>query len=241
MSRSKSAGPEALVTANHVLVRQGVLDAFGHVSARTGPREHMFLLSRSLAPSSVTTDDLLVHDFDGQVTDERAPYLERFIHTEIYRQRPDVMAIVHSHSPAVLPFCVSEIALRPVFHMAGFLPSAGLPVFEIRDVVGNGSDLLVSSPPLGEAAATVLGEGPAALMRGHGYVAVGASLPEACFRAVYLQVNARVQLEALRLGEPRYLSSDEADAAAASARSQEMRAWNVWHEEIDRASVRTSR
>ncbi|MFI7231170.1 class II aldolase/adducin family protein [Nonomuraea angiospora] len=219
-----------LVAANRILVAQGVLDAYGHVSARTAAGSAAFLLSRSLAPASVTAADLMVHDLDGEAPGSHRLYLERFIHSEIYRRRPDVMAVVHSHSPSVVPFGVVAVPLRPVMHVAGFLAEHPVLVFEISDYAGDGSDLLITSPSLGVALAETLGEGTVALMRGHGSVAVGASLPEAVYRAVYTEVNARLQAQALALGAPRYLTGQEGIAATNSIRSQIDRAWDVWRE-----------
>ncbi|WP_420749750.1 class II aldolase/adducin family protein [Rhodococcus sp. O3] len=217
-----------LVAANHILVRQGVLDAFGHVSMRTAPGADTFWLSRNLAPGSVTESDLLEHDLDGDTDDPRSPYLERFIHAEIYRRRPDVMAVVHSHSPAVVPFSTVAVPLRPVIHMAGFLDPQQTPVFEVADVAGDATDLLITSSQLGAALAETLGDSSVALMRGHGSVAVGASVPEAVYRAVYTEVNAHAQASALALGEPRYLTAGEAAAANETVGGQATRAWNVW-------------
>ena len=148
MTTLTAAQATDLVAANRILVRQGVLDAFGHVSVRTAPRADTFWLSRNLAPGSVTASDLLEHDLDGRTDDPRRPYLERFIHAEIYRRRPDVMAVVHSHSPSVVPFSVVDTGLRPVLHMAGFLGGRTTPVFEISDVAGDASDLLITSSSL---------------------------------------------------------------------------------------------
>ena len=233
MTRSLTGETEAtlrddLAAANRILVAQGVLDAYGHASARLAPGSDAFLLSRSLAPASVTTSDLLVHDLDGEVSGNHRLYLERFIHSEIYRLRPDVMAVVHSHSPSVVPFSVVDVPLRPVMHVAGFLAERPTPVFEISDYAGDGTDLLITSPALGEALAKTLGEGTVALMRGHGSVAVGASLPEAVYRAVYTELNARYQAQALALGTPRYLTVQEGIATAKSIGSTVDRAWNVW-------------
>lgn len=221
-----------LVAANHILVRQGVLDAFGHVSMRTAPGADTFWLSRNLAPSSVTASDLLEHDLDGRTQDPRKPYLERFIHAEIYRRRPDVMAVVHSHSPAVVPFSTVSTPLRPVIHMAGFLDADATPVFEIADVAGHATDLLITSSDLGAALAETLGDSSVALMRGHGSIAVGGSVPEAVYRAVYTEVNAHAQAAALALGEPRYLTADEAATANRTVGGQATRAWNVWREQV---------
>jgi HCOMODA/2-hydroxy-3-carboxy-muconic semialdehyde decarboxylase len=219
-----------LVAANRILVAQGVLDAYGHVSVRTAPGSETFLLSRSLAPASVTASDLLVHNANGEVSGDHRLYLERFIHSEIYRTRPDVMAVVHSHSPAVVPFSVVDVPIRAVMHVAGFLADRPTPVFEIRDHAGDGSDLLINSPALGDALAQTLGDGAVALMRGHGSVAVGASLPEAVYRAVYTELNARYQAQALALGTARYLTVREGAATAKSIGATIDRAWDVWRE-----------
>jgi len=236
MALNDPAGVEdlrtSLVLANRILVGQGVLDAFGHVSTRTGPGADTFWLSRNLAPGSVTRDDLLVHRLDGSVADDRKPYLERFIHAEIYRSRPDVMAVVHSHSPSVIPFGITSEAMRPVFHMAAFLGADPVPVYEISTHAGTSSDLLVSSSDLGASVAAALGDRSVALMRGHGSVATGSDLPEAVFRAVYTEINARIQLNAVGLGATRYLSPGEAHTAAASVRGQARRAWEVWCADI---------
>jgi HCOMODA/2-hydroxy-3-carboxy-muconic semialdehyde decarboxylase len=231
MTTLTAAQATDLVAANRILVRQGVLDAFGHVSVRTAPRADTFWLSRNLAPGSVTASDLLEHDLDGRTDDPRRPYLERFIHAEIYRRRPDVMAVVHSHSPSVVPFSVIDTGLRPILHMAGFLGGRTTPVFEISDVAGDASDLLITSPSLGAALARTLGDAPVALMRGHGSVAVGGSLQEVVYRAVYTEANAHAQATALALGNPRYLSAGEAAAANATISGQAVRAWDVWREQ----------
>jgi ribulose-5-phosphate 4-epimerase/fuculose-1-phosphate aldolase len=219
-----------LVDANHILFDQGVVDGFGHVSLRHPVRPDRFLLARSMAPALVTANDILAFDLDGAAVEAKGPaaYLERFIHSEIYRHRPDVVAVVHSHSPAVVPFSVvSGTALRPVCHMCGFL-GAATPVFEIRDVAGSGSDLLIRDARLGAALAQSLGQGAAVLMRGHGSTVVGSSLRQAVFRAVYTELGARLQAEALRLGPVTYLTEEEAEAASRSNDGQIDRAWSLW-------------
>ena len=160
-----------LVDANHILFRQGVVDAFGHVSARDPARPDRFWLSRSMAPALVTRDDLMCFDLDGSSEgDDRHPYVERFIHGEVYRARPDVAAVVHSHSPSVIPFGVANVPFRPVCHMCGFLVGR-TPVFEIRECAGPGSDLLVRDQPRGAALARCLGEKNVALA---GFACLGA-------------------------------------------------------------------
>ncbi len=227
-----------VVDANHILFDQGVVDGFGHVSRRHPVVADRFLLARSMAPALVTADDVLVFDLDGVAveTDHPAVYLERFIHSEIYRARPDVMAVVHSHSPAVVPFSVVNTRLRPVCHMCGFL-GAGTPVFEIRDVAGWASDLLIRDARLGAALAQSLGQGAAVLMRGHGSTVVGGSLRQAVFRAVYTEVGARLQAEAMRLGPVTYLTDEEAAATAATNDSQIDRSWSLWLQAARRSSM----
>jgi ribulose-5-phosphate 4-epimerase/fuculose-1-phosphate aldolase len=229
---SASTTIEDLVDANHILYAQGVVDGYGHVSARHDSEPGRFWLSRSLAPALVTAGDILKFDLDGNLVEGSGsqPYVERFIHSEIYRRRPDVRAIVHSHSPAVIPFGVTSVPLRPIFHMSGFL-GADVPVFEIREVAG-ATDMLISSPSLGAALALLLKDRPAALMRGHGSVAVGNSIPQAVYRAVYLEVNARLQTEAMRIGSVNFLTAEEASLAAAANDKHVSRPWQLWKREL---------
>jgi ribulose-5-phosphate 4-epimerase/fuculose-1-phosphate aldolase len=230
-----SAGPadpaliDDLVAANRILSDQGVVDGFGHVSARHDKDPNHYLMSRSMAPALVTADDILEYDLDSAPIDQRghAVYLERFIHGEIYKLRPDARAIVHSHSPAVIPYANVKVQLRPMNHIAGFL-GGGVPVFEIRDVAGPASNMLVSSPTLGHALATVLGPHPVALMRGHGSVAAAQSVRHVVFRAIYTEVNARMESEALRLGDPTFLNEAEAAAAMKTNDGLVDRPWELW-------------
>jgi ribulose-5-phosphate 4-epimerase/fuculose-1-phosphate aldolase len=220
-----------LVAANRIPAQEGVLDGFGHVSARQPAVPERFLLARSMAPALVTADDIMEFDLDGKPVDARGrtAYLERFIHSEIYRANPEVQAVVHSHSPAVIPFGVVNVPLRPIFHLGGFL-GAGAPVFEIRDAGGPATDMLIRNPALGAALAATLGSAPVALMRGHGDVVVGRSIREAVFRAVYTEVNARLASEALRLGggQAVFLNAEEAKMAAETNSAQIGRPWELW-------------
>jgi HCOMODA/2-hydroxy-3-carboxy-muconic semialdehyde decarboxylase len=219
-----------LVTANHILHSQNVVDGFGHVSARHPARPDRFLLSRSRAPALVAAGDILEYRLDGEPVDQSHPpvYLERFIHAALYRARPDVHAAVHSHSRSVIPFGAAEdILLTPISHMAGFL-GEGAPRFEIREFAGHETDLLIRDNRLGDALARVLGNAPVVLMRGHGVTAVGRDLQQAVFRAVYTEWNASIQAQTMSLGRPIYLTREEASAAAASNDGQIMRAWDYW-------------
>jgi ribulose-5-phosphate 4-epimerase/fuculose-1-phosphate aldolase len=219
-----------LATANRILFHQGVVDAFGHISARHPERPGHYLLSRNMAPANVTPDDIMVFGPSSDpVADDRRPYLERFIHGEIYRARPDVHAVVHSHSPAVIPFgVVAGGRLRPIYHMCGFL-GAGSAHFEIRDVRGPGTDLLIRDNELGAALASSLGSAELVLMRGHGSTVVADSVRLAVYRAIYTEMNARLQCQAITMGgEITFLTEAEAAAAAAANKGQLGRAWELW-------------
>jgi HCOMODA/2-hydroxy-3-carboxy-muconic semialdehyde decarboxylase len=234
-AQPRSAGaPDALiiddlVAASRVLADLGVLDAFGHVSVRHDKDPNRYLMSRSMAPALVKAEDIVEFDLGSATVDAkgRAVFLERFIHGEIYRARPDVKAVVHSHSPSVIPFGVSKVRLQPIYHMSSFL-GLDVPVFEIRDIAGPASDLLVRNAEIGKALAVVLADKTVALMRGHGSVTVGASLPQVVFRAYYAEMNARLQSEAMRLGTVTYLTAEEAAAAARTNDGQVMRPWELW-------------
>lgn len=217
-----------LVIANHILYDRQVLDAFGHVSVRSEGRDS-FLMARNMAPGLVTLDDLVEIGLDGEpVQPGPRLYLERFIHSEIYKARPEVQAIVHSHSQSVVPFSVvKNTTFRAVCHMAGFL-GGGVPIFDIRDRGGDGTDMLVTNPELGRHLADVLAGHAMVLMRGHGSTVIGANLKQAVFRAVYSEINARTQIQANSLGAVTYLSEAEAHAAAVSTEGQADRAWQLW-------------
>ncbi|MFO1415272.1 MAG: class II aldolase/adducin family protein [Burkholderiales bacterium] len=218
-----------LVAANRILAGLGVVDGFGHVSARHPAHPDRYLLSRSLAPELVTRDDIMTFDLDSQPVagDARPAYLEKSIHGEIYRRRPDVHAVVHSHAAAVVPFAASSVTLRPIYHMSSFL-RAGAKVFEIRERFAV-TDMLIRTNAQGAALAEKLGDDAVVLMRGHGYCAVGESLPIAVFRAFYTQTNADLQQRAVALGGTvTFLDAEEAMRADASNRSVVARPWGLW-------------
>jgi HCOMODA/2-hydroxy-3-carboxy-muconic semialdehyde decarboxylase len=228
-----AAAIDDLVAANRILAREGVVDGFGHVSVRDPRDPARYLLARSMAPALVTPSDVICYDLDSTALDagERTSYAERFIHGAIYQARPDVNAVVHSHTPAVIPFGATAVALQPIFHMAAFL-GAGVPLFEIRDAAGSATDLLVKTQPLGEALARTLGNANVALMRGHGMVAVGGSIPEAVFRAYYTGQDARLQADAMRMGTPNYLTPEEARSATQTMAALVSRSWELWKHAI---------
>ncbi len=236
----QSAGPadpkliEDLIIANKILAEENVLDAFGHVTVRHNRNPNRFLMSRSLAPALITADDLIEYDLDGNAINARgrAEYSERFIHAEIYRARPEVNSVAHSHAASVIPFGVSTVPIRPVYHMAGFI-TEGIPIFDIRKAAGM-TDMLVKNSTLGRALAQALGRQPAVLMRGHGMVVVGPAIPFAVGRSIYLDLNARIQAEAMALGGPiTYLAPEEARKIVESGENRSYeRAWELWKAKI---------
>lgn len=236
LAQASSAGPadprllEDLVAANRILVDQGVLDGYGHVSVRHPANPSRYLMARSLAPALVTAADILEYDLDSNAINAAGTplFIERYIHGEIYKARADAKAVVHSHSPSVIPFGVTGQPLRPLYHMSAFLRDA-VPVFDIRAATGEMTDMLVRSPQIGAALAKTLGDHPVALMRGHGAVAVGPTLPHVVFRAVYTEMNARLQAQAMALGGPvRFLDPEEARKAEASLDGTLGRPWELW-------------
>ena len=219
---------EDLVAANRILAMHGVLDAYGHVSVRSDKDPRHFFMSRSLAPYLVTVDDVMEHGPDSEpIADDRKGYLERYIHGEMYRQRPDVMAVVHSHSDSVIPFGITKGKLRPVYHMASFL-WRGVPVYDIRKTTPE-NDLLIRDGRLGRELAGAIGDCACVLMRGHGMTVVGDGLPEAVFRSVYTEMNAKLQGLATQLEGPiEFLSDEEGSRSTVSNRGTIERPWELW-------------
>ena len=221
-----------LVAAYRILAEHGVIDAYGHVSLRSPRDPQRYYLARSLAPEQVTAADLMEYDLDSRPLDAagRESVLERFIHGEIYRARPEVQCVVHNHSPSVVPFSVTGVPMKALYHMAAFIGD-GLPNFEIRDV-RQGTDLLIKDSSLGKALARTLAARPAALMRGHGSVVVGENLPRAVGRSIYLEQSARMQMQALLLAGPggKITYFDAAEVQASIARQDYVRAWPLWRD-----------
>jgi ribulose-5-phosphate 4-epimerase/fuculose-1-phosphate aldolase len=223
-----------LVAANRILAMEGVLDGMGHISVRhTGP-PNRFLLARSMAPELVTADDIMEYDFESNAVDARgrASYRERFIHSEIYKVRPDVNSIVHCHTPSLIPFADSDVPLRAMYHMAAFVAD-GVPVFDIRQAAGM-TDLLVGDAKLGRALASTLGSKSAALMRHHGAVVVASSIPNVVGRSVYLDINARMQIQTAALGgKATYVDPAEARLRMTDP-NEYARAWDAWKRKVSR-------
>jgi ribulose-5-phosphate 4-epimerase/fuculose-1-phosphate aldolase len=224
---------EDLAAASHILVDQGVFDAAGHVSMRHPANPKHFLMSRSLAPQLVTADDIMEFNLDCEPIDPkgRNGFIERFLHGEIYKRRPDVIAIAHSHSASVIPFGLTNTPMRAMYHNAAFL-AAGVPVFDIREKFGS-TDIVVSNQAKGAALAEVLGDKPAALLRAHGMVVVADSLPVAVFRAIFTEISARVQLQAAALGGPvAALDPEEGRLADLVNVATVNRSWDLWKRRV---------
>jgi ribulose-5-phosphate 4-epimerase/fuculose-1-phosphate aldolase len=220
---------EDLVAAYRTLAEHGVIDAYGHVSIRSPSNPKRYFVARALAPEKVQAEDIIEYDLDSVPLDAqgRDSVSERFIHGEIYKSRPEVISVVHNHSPSVIPFSVTGVPMRALWHMASFI-GEGLPNFEIRDV-RKGTDLLVRDAELGAALAKTLGGSAATLMRGHGSVTVGENIARAVGRSIYLELSARMQMQAMLLGKE-ITWMDAAEVKANMPVQDYKRAWPLWRE-----------
>jgi len=227
---------EELVTATKILLHEGILDTFGHISARDPEDPNSFFLAQKLAPSLITADDILRFNLDGETTDNRPSYLERYIHSEIYKARPDVQCVLHSHSPAVLPYCFTDQPLRPVTHMGAFLGEA-VPVYEIRDKQGDATDLFGGSHDVCGDIAESLGNAAVVLMARHGVVNVGSSVRQVVFRAFYLEQEAKAHTAGMQIGKIKYLSPGEIKAAGNLVGAQIDRGWDHWSMRLRQAGL----
>ena len=236
-----SGGPVAadfiadLAAASRILAERGVVDAFGHISHRHPHAPDRYFMSRAMASALVTPDDVMEFDLDSEPCNARGrgSFLERFIHGEIFKVRPDIISIVHSHSPSVIPFGLVDTRIQAMFHNAAFL-AAGVPVFDISEKFGP-TDMLVSDGPKGAAFAETLGDKDIALMRAHGSVACGPTLQMAVFRAVFTEVNSRVQHWTMALsggGPIAALDEEEGRLADVPNRGACMRAWDLWRGQV---------
>jgi len=236
---SNRATVDDLVAANRVLAHEiGVLDAYGHVSVRDPRNPNRYYLSRAISAGMVTAADIIEYDLDSQSIGNNRPdgYLERFIHGEIYKARPDVMAVIHAHSPEMIAFGASSVPLRNMIHTGSFI-NDGVPVFDVRKFGGTADDMLIRNPALGKALAQVLGRKTAIIMFGHGVAITGPSLATAVSNAYFLNMNARVQEQAIRLGgtvsylerEPGAEPPTNVAPAGAAANN---RAWEYWKRQV---------
>jgi len=219
-----------LAAAYRILAEHDVIDAYGHVSIRSERNPNRYFLAKHLAPELVLPDDIIEYDLDSNPIDAngRESVRERFIHGEIYKARAEVMSVVHNHSHSVVPFSITGQPLRAIFHMAAFI-GKGVPNYEIRDFE-EGTDLLVKTPYLGRSLAQTLKNAPAALMRGHGAVVVGESLPRAVGRSIYLELSAKMQMQAMLINRPgeKLMTLDDKEVNASVPNQNYNRAWPMW-------------
>ncbi|MGB6350109.1 MAG: class II aldolase/adducin family protein [Pseudolabrys sp.] len=227
---------EDLVAANRILADQGLLDGWGHVSVRHDRDPNRFLMARGMAAQLVTAQDIIEFDLDSRPVDTHglpmsALFTERYIHGEIYKLRPDVIAIVHTHAPSLIPFGVTKVPLLPMYHRSAFI-SFGIPVFEIRER-GGMTDMLIRNATLGRNLAEALGDHPAALMRGHGAVITGPSLPRVVGRTIFLALNATLQAQAMSMGTPiTYMDPEEARKIEEREGHGLARTWEGWKQKV---------
>lgn len=237
-----SAGPpdpkliEDLVAASRILADHGLLDGWGHVSVRHDKDPNRYLMSRGLSAELVTAKDIIEFDLDSRPVDTHglpmsALFTERYIHGEIYKARPDVIAVVHTHAPSLIPFGATNVPLRPLYHRSAFI-AFGVPTFEIREKAGI-TDMLIRNAQLGRNLAEALGDHPAALMRGHGAVIVGPSLPRVVGRTIFLSLNATLQAEAMKMNAPiNYMDLEEARLIEAREGHGLARTWEGWKAKV---------
>ncbi|MDB5600112.1 MAG: Aldolase [Xanthobacteraceae bacterium] len=226
---------EELVTANRILATEGVVDSFGHISVRHPENPQQFLLSRARAPDCIEVEDMMTFALDGTPLDagDRKPYLERFIHGGIYEVRPDAMSVVHNHSPSVIPFGITGKKLRPLLHMCASIGHE-VGTWDSQDKFGD-TALLIENVEMGRDLARFIGPQRTALLRGHGAVVIGASIRHAVFTSIYLEVNAKLQMQAMAMGDIKFLSPGEVDTIIARTGPYTLnRAWENWCRRADR-------
>jgi len=226
---------EELVLANHILYDQNAVDGYGHISVRNPANPNTFFLARSVAPSVVKVEDIMEFDMSGKALngDTRVAYGERYIHSGILKNRPDINSVIHGHASPVLPYGLTGTTLRPVYHMSAFL-GEGAPIFEIRNFAkpNPDTDMFISNVELGDALSKTMGLQYFVLMRGHGYAAGADSIKRAVFRTVYAIQNASIQSEAMKMGQVQYLTPGEAVTAQETIEKTIGRPWQLWSERV---------
>ena len=229
------AAVEELVIANHILYDQNAVDCYGHISVRNPNNPNTFFLARSVAPSVVQVEDIMEFDMNGKALhgDTRVAYGERFIHSGILKNRPDINSVIHGHAAPILPYGLTGTTLKPVYHMSSFL-GEGAPIFEIRNFAkpNPDTDMFVSSVDLGNALSQTMGLQYFVLLRGHGYAAGADSIKKAVFRAVYAIQNASIQSEAMKMGQVQYLTPGEASISQETIEKTIGRPWQLWSERV---------
>ena len=220
---------EEIVTANRILAREDIVELFGHISVRHPKHKDRYLLSRARAPGRIEAADIMEFTLDGDPIDakDRKPYLERFIHGAIYEARPDVISVVHNHSPSTIPFGITGKKMKPLLHMCASI-GHDVPLWDSHDKFGN-TALLVSDMKMGRDLAKRLSRGRTALMRGHGAVVAGFSIRHAVYVSIYLELNAKLQAQAMQMGKIQFLHKGEVDEVIARTGPYGInRAWENW-------------
>jgi ribulose-5-phosphate 4-epimerase/fuculose-1-phosphate aldolase len=227
-AKSAEEAIEQCVLANRILANEEILDGFGHVGVRNPDNQGTFFQSRSLSPEQVTKEDILEIDLKGKVVTKTnmKPYGERVIHSAILKARPDVNAVFHGHPHSVIPFSSTGIPIRPIAHF-GSMFYDGIPLYDDYDV---NSGMLIATPEEGERVARTLENARAVLLRDHGACVVGDSVPTMVMASIFLRDNAKLQYQAIQLGDPKYLSDEEARQATKRMESDiaVQRAWSYW-------------
>jgi ribulose-5-phosphate 4-epimerase/fuculose-1-phosphate aldolase len=230
---------QELAVANRILANEGIIDAFGHISVRSPKNPDRYFISRHRASELVESADIQEMTLDSdpvRPTGVRL-YSEMVIHGEIYKARPDVNSVCHHHAPAVLPFCVTEAELVPLFHLGATLGDK-VPFWDSRDEFGD-TNLLVRTPEEGASHARALGAHFMVLLRRHGATLAGRSVRECVFRTIYTTRNAELQLRAMAIGTLTPLSPGEIEKCGAhnlGARGVE-RAWEYWVARLQKAEA----
>ena len=229
---------EELVIANHILYDQNAVDGYGHISVRNPANPSTFFLARSVAPSVVKVEDIMEFDMDGKALngDTRVAYGERFIHSGILKNRPDINSVIHGHASPILSYGLTGVTLKPVYHMSAFL-GEGAPIFEIRNFAkpNPDTDMFISNSDLGDALSQTMGLQYFVLMRGHGYAAGADSIKKAVFRTVYAIQNASIQAEAMKMGQVQYLTPGEAAYSKETIEKTIGRPWQLWTERVKKS------
>jgi len=229
---------EELVIANHILYDQNAVDGYGHISVRNPANPNTFFLARSVAPSVVKVEDFMDFDMDGKALngDTRVAYGERFIHSGILKNRPDINSVIHGHASPILSYGLTGVTLKPVYHMSAFL-GEGAPIFEIRNFAkpNPDTDMFISNSDLGDALSQTMGLQYFVLMRGHGYAAGADSIKKAVFRTVYAIQNASIQAEAMKMGQVQYLTPGEAATSKETIEKTIGRPWQLWTERVKKS------
>jgi HCOMODA/2-hydroxy-3-carboxy-muconic semialdehyde decarboxylase len=223
-----------LAAAYRIVANEGILDAFGHISLRHPENPQRYFLSRSRAPALVQAEDIQEYDLDSNpvVQSPLRPYVERVIHGEIFKARPEINAVCHHHAPSIMPFAISGVPLAPVFHLGASM-GAHAPFWDSRDEFGD-TNLLVAKPEEGASLARALGKHNIVLLRRHGATVVGTGLRELVFATIYSARNAEYQLAAHALGKVSPLTAGETEMAGEIHRAPGplTRAYEVWQRRL---------